>query len=197
MDVVLIDAGSQDLHELSQCLAPFRKTVFVRRQIARNDVWTKITSIGQTWSNVKREGCKEVRASRQVSGRVGFFRPLEKKVRVVTRQEIEIRSAAGGVAEIAIRYGVYPIAAQTYKIDLIRALSRQIELNRRDLNPCLILHESSLSSCARPRGGRSSIPASRTELIVTATAVTFAKFPSFISASSFTKVSASFLRFPS
>src|SRR5579863_5028215 len=135
MDIVLIDAGSQDLHELRQRLSTFREAVFIRRQVARNNVWTKIIPIGQTGSNIKREGCKEACASRQVSGRVGFFRSLEKKVRVVTRQEIEIRSAAGGVTEIAIRYGVCPIAAQAYKIDLTRALSRQIELNRRDLEP--------------------------------------------------------------
>ena len=57
-------------------MSAFRKAVFVRRQVAGDNGWTKIGSIGFAWSNIKGEGCTEGCASSEVLGGVGFFSAL-------------------------------------------------------------------------------------------------------------------------
>ena len=107
----------------------FRISVFVRRQVAGDNVRPKIITITGAWRHIKREGLEEVGASSQVMGRVGFRRSLRKKVRVVPRKVIEIRRATGGVATVAISHGVDQIAAQAHKAPV---LSSQIQGDRGD-----------------------------------------------------------------
>src|SRR5271156_1420190 len=91
MDVVQVVAGPQDFLELSEGTAPFGATGFVRRQVAGNNVRTNITPIF-CWgidTRYRGDGRAEVRASSQISGRIGFL--LLAKVRVETISEIEVR----------------------------------------------------------------------------------------------------------
>src|SRR5271155_179091 len=125
MEVVHVDAGAHDFHELGERVAAFGPPRLVRRQVAGNNVWAKIFTY---CSNVKpwRKGWAKIRASSQISGWVGFL-PLA-EVRVETRSEIEVRRTAGGVTKVAIVRGVYQIAAQPHKA---LVLSDQVERNRR------------------------------------------------------------------
>ncbi len=88
MDLVQVVAGPQDFLELSERVAPFGPTGFVRRQVAGNYVRTNIAPIFCWGINTRyREGGRaEVRASSQISGRIGFL--LLAKVRVETISEI-------------------------------------------------------------------------------------------------------------
>jgi hypothetical protein len=70
----------------------------------------------------------EVRASSQISGRIGFL--LLAKVRVPAIRVIEVRRATGGVTKVAIAYGVDPIATQAYEVPVFPI---QVERNWRYL----------------------------------------------------------------
>jgi hypothetical protein len=88
MDLVQIVAGPQDFLELSERAAPFGPTGFVRRQVPGNYVRTNIAPIF-CWgidTRYRGDGRAEVRASSQISGRIGFL--LLAKVRVETISEI-------------------------------------------------------------------------------------------------------------
>jgi hypothetical protein len=129
MDVIEIYTGPQDLLKLRKRVAPFRPPVLVRRQVARNNVRTKI--ITKTWAiETRGERWTEVRASSQVGGRVGFRRPLLQKVGVMACGVIEVWRPAGGVATIAVTLSVDNEATQSYQIP---ALSLQIQVDRRYL----------------------------------------------------------------
>jgi hypothetical protein len=130
MDVVQVVAGPQDFYELGERAAPFGPTGFVRRQVAGNYVRTDIAPI--FWWGIdtryREDGRAEVRASSQISGRIGFL--LLAKVRVETISEIDVRRATGGVTKVAIVCAVDQIAAQAHKV---RVFAIQIQRNRRYL----------------------------------------------------------------
>src|SRR6202044_4265652 len=130
MDVVQVVAGPQDFHELSERSAPFGPTGFVRRQVAGNYVRTNIAPIFwrgiDTW--YREDGRAEVRASGQISRRIGFL--LLAEVRVETISEIEVRRATGGVTKIAIVCAVDQIATQAHKVWVFAI---QVQRNRRYL----------------------------------------------------------------
>src|SRR5580658_8504948 len=130
MDVVQVVAGPQDFLELSERAAPFGLTGFVRRQVAGNNVRTNIAPIF-CWgvdTGYWGDGRPEVRASSQISGRIGFL--LLAKVRVETISEIEVRRATRGVTKVAIVCAVDQIAAQAHKVPVFPI---QIQRNRRYL----------------------------------------------------------------
>src|SRR5580692_6409458 len=102
MDVVQVVAGPQDFLELSEGMAPFGPTGFVRRQVAGNYVRTHIAPI-VCWgidTRYREDGRAEVRASSQISGRIGFH--LLAKVRIPAIRVIEVWRATGGVTKVAI-----------------------------------------------------------------------------------------------
>src|SRR6516162_721117 len=108
MEVVQVLTGPKNIQKFLEGVT-LRVAVFVRRQVARDDVWTDIVSI-PFYVETQGEGWTEIRAARQISGRVGFL--WLTKVRVVTRSEIEVRRSTGGVTEVAIRDGIHPITAE-------------------------------------------------------------------------------------
>src|SRR5580658_6324539 len=130
MDVIQVVAGPQYLLELSERAAPFGPTGFIRRQIAGNNVRTHIAPI--VWWRIdtryREDGRAEVRASSQISGRIGFL--LLAKVRVPAIRVIEVRRATGGMTKVAIAYGVDPIATQAHKVPVFPI---QVQGNRRYL----------------------------------------------------------------
>src|SRR5271169_5617716 len=129
MDVIEICALPQDLLELFERAASFSPPSFIRRQIARNNVWTNILSIFRwriggwlrtRWKPTHRgawgDSGKEVGASSQISGGVGFRRPLVQKVWIPAICVIEVRRPAGGVATIAVTLSVDNETTQSYQV---------------------------------------------------------------------------------
>src|ERR1700739_4620443 len=105
MEMVEIFTRPDDLHKLRKRVAALRPPGLIRRQVARNNVWTNISSIRcwrvGGWLGTRRKptdrgawghGRTEVRASGQVGRRVDHLRLP--KVGVTAIGEIEVWGTA-------------------------------------------------------------------------------------------------------
>lgn len=99
MDAIEINTGPQNLSELRKRVTPFRPPSLVRRQVARDDVGTKIAS--KTWCiETRGQRWTEVRTPFQIGRRVGL-RGLA-KVGVPSCGVVEVWRSTAGVATIAV-----------------------------------------------------------------------------------------------